>query len=59
VDDVLAGQAGNVRARSANVFALDDGDALSVSSKLPRSEGRPCAAAEDYRIKLFRLRLRK
>src|SRR5262245_30648731 len=38
VDDVLARQARDVRARSADIFALDDCDALSLSSKRPRSD---------------------
>jgi hypothetical protein len=35
MDDVLAGQAGDVRTRSANIFALDDYDAYLFSSKGP------------------------
>src|SRR5215813_8143686 len=57
VDDVLAWQASDVRARSANVLAVDDGDTLSFSRKGPRGEGRPCAATENHEIKLFQLRL--
>src|SRR5262245_13400037 len=37
VDDVLAWQARDVRARSADVFAFDDCDPLSFSSKCPGS----------------------
>src|SRR6476660_1788544 len=40
VDDVLARQAGDVRTRSANIFAIDDCDPLSFASKRPRSNGR-------------------
>src|SRR5438034_5320749 len=50
VDDVLAWQARDVRARSANVFALDDSDPLSLSSKGPGSDGRSSAAAENHQI---------
>src|SRR5438105_10209346 len=59
VDDVLARQARDVRARSTNVFALDDCDALSLSCKGPRSDGRSGAATKDHQIKLFRLLLRE
>src|SRR6266849_6288541 len=58
VDDVFAGQARDVRTRSTNVFALDDCDALSVSSKRPRSDSRPRAAPEHHQVKCFRLCLR-
>src|SRR6266480_8019249 len=44
VDDVFAWQAGDVRARAANVFAIDDCHALSLSSKRPGSDGRARAA---------------
>src|SRR5262249_61400863 len=57
VDDVLAWQARDVRARSANVFALDDCDTLSLPSKGPRSDGRSRAATENHQIESFRLRL--
>src|SRR6267143_1744584 len=40
MDDVLARQARDVRARSANVFSLDDCDALSLCSKRPGGNGR-------------------
>src|SRR5207244_11945670 len=58
VDDVFAWQARDVRTRSTNVCALDDGDALSVSSKRPGSNGRPRAPTENHQVKCFRLRLR-
>ena len=40
MDDVFARQAGDVRAGSANVFAIDDCDPFSFASKRPRSNGR-------------------
>ncbi len=46
VDDVFARQAGDVRARPANVFAIDDCDPLSFASKRPRSNGRTRATTE-------------
>src|SRR5258707_4898708 len=59
VDDVLARQARDVRARPADIFALDDCDSLSLASKSPRRDGRACAAPENHQIKFFRLRLLK
>lgn len=47
VDDVFAWQARDVRARPANVFAVDHGDALSLSSEGPGSDGRARAATEN------------
>ena len=41
VDDVLAGQARDVGAGPANVFAVDYGDAVAFSSKRPRGEVEP------------------
>src|SRR5262245_50761465 len=38
VNDVLAGQTGDVRARPADVFALDHRDTLSLLGKSPRSD---------------------
>src|SRR6266853_4149036 len=46
VDNVFARQAGDVRARSANIFAIDDCDPLPFASKRPRSNGRPRATTE-------------
>src|SRR5260370_2711834 len=46
VDDVLAWQAGDVRARSADVFAIDYGDPFSFSSKGPRTNRRTRATTE-------------
>ena len=46
VDNVLAWQAGDVRAGSANVFAIDDCDPFSFASKRPRSNGRTRATTE-------------
>src|SRR5215470_13545806 len=59
MDDVLAWQAGDVRTRSTNVFAIDNSDALSFSGKCPGGNGRSSAAAENHKIKLFRLGFRK
>src|SRR5215510_13318273 len=39
VNDVLAGQTGDVRARPADVLALDHRDTLSLLGKSPRSNG--------------------
>src|SRR6266404_6782875 len=54
VNNVLAGQTGNVGARSANVFAIDHCDTLSLRSKCPCSDSRSGAAAEDHKIEFFR-----
>jgi len=56
VDDVLAGQARDVGAGPANVFAVDYGDAVAFSSKRPRRDSGTGAAAENHEIELFRLR---
>src|SRR5215471_4363790 len=40
VDDVLARETRDVRARSANIFAVDYNDVFSFASKRPRSNGR-------------------
>src|SRR5215471_486199 len=53
VDDVLAWQAGDVGARSANVFAVDEGDSLSLCSKRPCSQCGSRAAAENHEIVIF------
>src|SRR6266436_616694 len=37
MDNVLARKARNIRARAANILAIDDGDALAFASKRPRS----------------------
>src|SRR6202035_957432 len=59
VDDVLAREARDIRARAANILAIDDGDALAFAGKRPRSDGRARAATENHQIKFFRLRLLK
>ena len=55
VDDVLARQAGDVRARSANVLAIDDDNVLSFSSKRPGSYSRTRAAAQNDHVEFFRV----
>src|ERR1700758_99087 len=57
--NVLTGKASNIRARAANILAIDDCDALAFASKRPRSDGRARAATENHQIKFFRLRLLK
>src|SRR5713101_2539691 len=52
VDDVFAWQARDVRARTANVFAVDHGDALALSSERPGSDGRARASTENHQIKV-------
>jgi len=39
MDNVLAGKARNIRAGAANIFAIDDCDALTFAGKRPRSDG--------------------
>src|SRR5215467_10428258 len=56
VDDVLAWQARDVGARSADVFAVDDGDPLSLCSKRPCSNCGSGAAAENHEIVIFGVR---
>src|SRR5215468_3277373 len=55
VDDVFARQASDVRAGSANIFAIDYCDPFSFSSKRPRSNGRTRAATKNDQIEFFRL----
>lgn len=59
VDDVLARQARDVRARPTDEFSLDDGDTLSVAGKRPRSERRSRPVPNDNQNLFFRLRLLK
>jgi hypothetical protein len=59
MDDVLARKARNIRARAANILAIDDCDLLAFASKRPCSDGRARAATENHQIKFFRLRLLK
>jgi len=53
MDDVLAWQTCDVRARAADVPALDDSDALTLFRKGPRDVFRSLAAAENDKIVLF------
>jgi hypothetical protein len=55
LDDVLAGQARDIGAGPANVFAVDHGDAVAFSSKRPGGDSGTGAAAENHEIELFRL----
>src|SRR5437588_8875872 len=55
MDNVLARKARNIRARAANVLAIDDCDTLAFASKSPRGYGRARAATENHQIKFFRL----
>src|SRR5437879_9234883 len=59
MDNVLARKARNIRARAANILAINDYNALAFASKRPRSDGRARAATENHQIKFFRLRLLK
>lgn len=47
MDDVLARKARNIRARAANIFAIDDCDPLPFAGKRPGSKGRAGAAPEN------------
>src|ERR1700761_181477 len=55
VNDVFAGQTGDIRARSANVFALDNRDTLPLPGKRPGSNRRSRAAAKNHQVEFFRL----
>src|SRR5580765_1337040 len=55
VNDVLARETGDVRARSANVFAVDHRNTLSLPGKGPCRNGRTGATAEDYQVIFFNL----
>src|SRR6478672_9217185 len=55
VNDILARQAGDVRARSANIFAVDHCDTLSLRGKGPCRDGRSSATAQDYQVVFFNL----
>jgi hypothetical protein len=59
MDDVLARKARNIRARAADILAIDDCDTLAFAGKRLRSDGRTRAATENHQIKFFRLRLLK
>src|SRR6476646_3645753 len=55
VNNVLARQTGDVRARSANIFAVDHCDTLSLPGKGPCRDGRSSATAQDYQVVFFNL----
>jgi hypothetical protein len=55
MDNVLAGKARNIRARAANILAINDCYALAFAGKRPRGECRPRAATENHQIKFFEL----
>src|SRR5579864_1755039 len=57
MDNVLARKARNIRARAANILAIEDCDTLAFPSKRPRSDGRTRTATENHQVKFFRLRL--
>ncbi len=57
MDNVLARKARNIRARAANILAIDDCDPPAFGGKRPRGDGRARTATENHQIKLFRLRL--
>ena len=54
LNNVLTGQAGDIRTRSAIVFAFDNCRALSLSGKRPGRNGSSRAAAENQQAKPFR-----
>jgi hypothetical protein len=53
MDDVFAGQAGDVRAGAAEVFPLDHGRALPLRRQRPGEELARLAAAQHDDVKLF------
>jgi hypothetical protein len=53
VDDVLARQAGDVRAGPTDVLPLDHRDPLSVTSQRPRQQFAGLAAAEHDEVIFF------
>ena len=55
VDDILARQARDVRARAAHIFALDHHHALSLLSGGPGNKFTAGTAAEDDEIIFFRI----
>ena len=58
VNNVLARETGNVRARSTDVFAVDRCDTLSLLGKGSGSDRCACATAEDQKIIFFGIHLR-
>jgi hypothetical protein len=59
MDNVLARKARNIRARAANILAIDDYDALPSPANVHAAMGRTSTAAENHEIKFFRLQLLK
>ena len=53
VDDVLAGQARDVRARTGHIFALDHNHALSLLGECPGKNFAAGAAAQHEEIAFF------
>jgi len=53
MDNVFARKARNIRARAANILAINDCDALAFAGKRPRSDGRARAATKNHQIKFF------
>src|SRR5579859_1731883 len=53
MDEVFAGETGNVWAGAAYPFAFDHGDALALSGDRPREEFGTFAAADDDQVVLF------
>jgi hypothetical protein len=49
----------NIRARAANILAIDDCDELAFAGKGSSRKCRSRAAGQDYDVKFFRLRLLK
>jgi len=54
-DDVLARQARDVRGRTADIFALDCNDALSLLRRIPADQFSASTAAKDDQIIFFRI----
>jgi hypothetical protein len=54
VDDILAGQARDVRARTAHIFALDHNHALSLLCEVPGKNFAAGTAAQHEQIVFFR-----
>src|SRR2546430_180736 len=53
VNDILTGQASDVRARATDVFALDHRHTLPLRSKSPRGDRPSCAATKNHEIEFF------
>ena len=59
VNNVLAWKAGDVRARSADVLAIDDCHPLSFCSKGPGGDSRTGPATKNHQIEFFWLHVVK